>query len=69
MEAASPNVKQSLKACIRSQIASPAVQKAAIQALRKMTINEEVSRTEHLVTWLCLLHQILFLIRNNFKTL
>ncbi|KAJ6659193.1 hypothetical protein lerEdw1_019238 [Lerista edwardsae] len=41
MEAASPNVKQSLKACIRSHVASPAVQKAAIQALRKMTINEE----------------------------
>uniref|UniRef100_A0A8D2L261 Apolipoprotein B n=1 Tax=Varanus komodoensis TaxID=61221 RepID=A0A8D2L261_VARKO len=41
MEEANPQVKHSLKTCIRSNTASPAVQKAAIQALRKMTITEE----------------------------
>nr|XP_028578172.1 apolipoprotein B-100 [Podarcis muralis] len=41
IEDANPNVKQSLKMCIRSNVASPAVQKAAIQALRKMSITAE----------------------------
>lgn len=53
MEAANPNVKHSLKACIRSQVASPAVQKAAIQALRKMTITDEVNIVEYLLTSVC----------------
>ncbi|KAH0621946.1 hypothetical protein JD844_023712 [Phrynosoma platyrhinos] len=35
------NVKHYLKICIRSNVASPEVQKAAIQALRKMSITEE----------------------------
>ncbi|XP_008116487.2 apolipoprotein B-100 [Anolis carolinensis] len=35
------NLKNSVKTCIRSNAASPEVQKAAIQALRKMTINDE----------------------------
>lgn len=43
IEDANPNVKQSLKMCIRSNVASPAVQKAAIQALRKMSITAEVN--------------------------
>ncbi|XP_053141166.1 apolipoprotein B-100 [Hemicordylus capensis] len=41
MEDASSNVKHSLKSCIRSHVASPEVQKAAIQALRKMTLTDE----------------------------
>ncbi|XP_015745395.1 apolipoprotein B-100 [Python bivittatus] len=41
LENVNPSVKQSLKACIRSNVASPDIQKAAIQALRKMTINDE----------------------------
>ncbi|XP_061478674.1 apolipoprotein B-100 [Rhineura floridana] len=41
LEDANPSVKHSIKTCIRSNVASPAVQKAAIQALRKMNINDE----------------------------
>uniref|UniRef100_A0A8D0L817 Apolipoprotein B n=1 Tax=Sphenodon punctatus TaxID=8508 RepID=A0A8D0L817_SPHPU len=41
MEIASPHIKSALKTCIRSEAASPSVQKAAIQALRKMSINDE----------------------------
>ncbi|XP_070588903.1 apolipoprotein B-100 [Erythrolamprus reginae] len=35
------NVKESLKLCIRSNVASLDIQKAAIQALRKMELNDE----------------------------
>ncbi|XP_063171201.1 apolipoprotein B-100-like [Candoia aspera] len=41
LENVNPNVKHSLKVCIRSNVASPDIQKAAIQALRKMTLNDE----------------------------
>uniref|UniRef100_A0A674HM16 Apolipoprotein B n=1 Tax=Taeniopygia guttata TaxID=59729 RepID=A0A674HM16_TAEGU len=41
MEKAKPSVKASLKTCIRNEAASLPVQKAAIQAFRKMTITEE----------------------------
>ncbi|XP_039916301.1 apolipoprotein B-100 [Hirundo rustica] len=41
MEKAKPSVKSSLKTCIRNEAASISVQKAAIQAFRKMTITEE----------------------------
>ncbi|XP_030302864.1 apolipoprotein B-100 isoform X1 [Calypte anna] len=41
MEEAKPNLKSSLKTCIRNEAASISVQKAAIQAFRKMTITEE----------------------------
>ncbi|KAF4801137.1 Apolipoprotein B-100 [Turdus rufiventris] len=41
MEKAKPSVKSSLKSCIRNEAASLSVQKAAIQAFRKMTITEE----------------------------
>ncbi|XP_067400807.1 apolipoprotein B-100 [Emydura macquarii macquarii] len=41
MEAANPNLKSALKTCIKSEVASPSVQKAAIQALRKMSITDE----------------------------
>uniref|UniRef100_A0A8C9L7S2 Apolipoprotein B n=1 Tax=Pavo cristatus TaxID=9049 RepID=A0A8C9L7S2_PAVCR len=41
MEKAKPSLKASLKTCIRNQAASLSVQKAAIQAFRKMTITEE----------------------------
>nr|XP_013807509.1 PREDICTED: apolipoprotein B-100 [Apteryx mantelli mantelli] len=41
MEKAKPNLKSFLKTCIRNEAASPSVQKAAIQAFRKMTITEE----------------------------
>ncbi|XP_051665843.1 apolipoprotein B-100 isoform X2 [Manacus candei] len=41
MEKAKPNVKSVLKTCIRNEAASLSVQKAAIQAFRKMTITEE----------------------------
>nr|XP_005012961.3 LOW QUALITY PROTEIN: apolipoprotein B-100 [Anas platyrhynchos] len=41
MEKAKPNLKSSLKTCIRNEAASLSVQKAAIQAFRKMTITEE----------------------------
>uniref|UniRef100_A0A8C2THN1 Apolipoprotein B n=1 Tax=Coturnix japonica TaxID=93934 RepID=A0A8C2THN1_COTJA len=41
MEKAKPSLKASLKTCIRSQAASLSVQKAAIQAFRKMTITDE----------------------------
>uniref|UniRef100_A0A803VIU5 Apolipoprotein B n=1 Tax=Ficedula albicollis TaxID=59894 RepID=A0A803VIU5_FICAL len=41
MEKAKPSVKSSLKTCIRNEAASLSVQKAAIQAFRKMTITEE----------------------------
>uniref|UniRef100_A0A8C8RUL8 Apolipoprotein B n=1 Tax=Pelusios castaneus TaxID=367368 RepID=A0A8C8RUL8_9SAUR len=41
MEAANPNLKSALKTCIKSEATSPSVQKAAIQALRKMTITDE----------------------------
>lgn len=43
MEKAKPSVKASLKTCIRNEAASLPVQKAAIQAFRKMTITEEVN--------------------------
>ncbi|NXC43088.1 APOB protein, partial [Penelope pileata] len=43
MEKAKPSLKSSLKTCIRSEAASLSVQKAAIQAFRKMTITEEDS--------------------------
>uniref|UniRef100_A0A8U7MEK2 Apolipoprotein B n=1 Tax=Corvus moneduloides TaxID=1196302 RepID=A0A8U7MEK2_CORMO len=39
MEKAKPSVKSSLKTCIRNEAASLSVQKAAIQAFRKMTID------------------------------
>ncbi|XP_059324975.1 LOW QUALITY PROTEIN: apolipoprotein B-100 [Ammospiza nelsoni] len=41
MEKVKPSVKSSLKTCIRNEAASLSVQKAAIQAFRKMTITEE----------------------------
>ncbi|NXX46122.1 APOB protein, partial [Tricholaema leucomelas] len=41
MEKAKPNLKSFLKTCIRNEAASLSVQKAAIQAFRKMTITEE----------------------------
>ncbi|OXB84376.1 UNVERIFIED_CONTAM: hypothetical protein H355_010803, partial [Colinus virginianus] len=41
MEKAKPSLKASLKTCIRNQAASLSVQKATIQAFRKMTITEE----------------------------
>ncbi|XP_014812319.1 PREDICTED: apolipoprotein B-100 isoform X2 [Calidris pugnax] len=41
MEKAKPNLKSFLKTCMRSEAASLSVQKAAIQAFRKMTITEE----------------------------
>ncbi|XP_068793169.1 apolipoprotein B-100 [Struthio camelus] len=41
LEKAKPNLKSFLKTCIRNEAASPSVQKAAIQAFRKMTITEE----------------------------
>ncbi|RLW12230.1 hypothetical protein DV515_00000662 [Chloebia gouldiae] len=41
MEKAKPSVKASLKTCIRNEAASLSVQKAAIQAFRKMTVTEE----------------------------
>ncbi|NWJ03200.1 APOB protein, partial [Crypturellus undulatus] len=41
MEKAKPNLKSLLRTCIRNEAASPSVQKAAIQAFRKMTITEE----------------------------
>ncbi|XP_075779540.1 apolipoprotein B-100 [Pelodiscus sinensis] len=41
MEVANPNLKSALKTCIKSEVASPSVQKAAIQALRRMTITDE----------------------------
>lgn len=43
MEKAKPNLKSFLKTCIRNEAASLSVQKAAIQAFRKMTITEEVN--------------------------
>ncbi|NXJ45697.1 APOB protein, partial [Spizaetus tyrannus] len=41
MERAKPSLKSFLKTCIRNEAASLSVQKAAIQAFRKMTITEE----------------------------
>ncbi|XP_009962660.3 apolipoprotein B-100 [Tyto alba] len=41
MEKAKPNLKSFLKTCIRNEAVSLSVQKAAIQAFRKMTITEE----------------------------
>uniref|UniRef100_A0A8C9NJF6 Apolipoprotein B n=1 Tax=Serinus canaria TaxID=9135 RepID=A0A8C9NJF6_SERCA len=41
MEKAKPSVKSSLKTCIRNEASSLSVQKASIQAFRKMTITEE----------------------------
>uniref|UniRef100_A0A8C0UQY9 Apolipoprotein B n=1 Tax=Cyanistes caeruleus TaxID=156563 RepID=A0A8C0UQY9_CYACU len=41
IEKAKPSVKSSLKTCIRNEAASLSVQKAAIQAFRKMTVTEE----------------------------
>uniref|UniRef100_A0A8C4UFU3 Apolipoprotein B n=1 Tax=Falco tinnunculus TaxID=100819 RepID=A0A8C4UFU3_FALTI len=41
MEKAKPNLKTFLKTCIRNEAASLSVQKAAIQAFRKMAITEE----------------------------
>ncbi|NXI93480.1 APOB protein, partial [Psophia crepitans] len=41
MEKAKPSLKSFLKTCIRNEAASLAVQKAAIQAFRKMTVTEE----------------------------
>uniref|UniRef100_A0A8C7DU97 Apolipoprotein B n=1 Tax=Naja naja TaxID=35670 RepID=A0A8C7DU97_NAJNA len=41
LENINPNIKQSLKLCIRSNVASLDIQKAAIQALRKMDLNDE----------------------------
>ncbi|NXT37091.1 APOB protein, partial [Pelecanoides urinatrix] len=41
MEEAKPNLKSYLKTCIRNEAASLSVQKAAIQAFRKMTVIEE----------------------------
>ncbi|NXF85617.1 APOB protein, partial [Eubucco bourcierii] len=41
LEKAKPNLKSFLKTCIRNEAASLSVQKAAIQAFRKMTITEE----------------------------
>ncbi|NXG65275.1 APOB protein, partial [Hemiprocne comata] len=41
MEKVKPNLKSFLKTCIRNEAASLSVQKAAIQAFRKMTITEE----------------------------
>uniref|UniRef100_A0A8C5RAB3 Apolipoprotein B n=1 Tax=Laticauda laticaudata TaxID=8630 RepID=A0A8C5RAB3_LATLA len=45
LENINPNVKQSLKQCIRSNVASLDIQKAAVQALRKMDLNDEVKQT------------------------
>ncbi|KAL8172936.1 UNVERIFIED_CONTAM: hypothetical protein K2H54_034126, partial [Gekko kuhli] len=45
MEAANPDVSRSLRSCMTSNDASPAAQKAAIQALRKMTITDEEQGT------------------------
>ncbi|XP_029451856.1 apolipoprotein B-100 [Rhinatrema bivittatum] len=42
MEDANPKLKSSLLKCIRSQIPTLSVQKAAIQAFRKMSITDEV---------------------------
>ncbi|XP_074847429.1 apolipoprotein B-100 [Carettochelys insculpta] len=41
MEVANPNLKSVLKTCIKSEVSSLSVQKAAIQALRRMTITDE----------------------------
>ncbi|NWU63349.1 APOB protein, partial [Pterocles burchelli] len=41
MEKAKPSLKSFLKTCMRNEAASLSVQKAAIQAFRKMTITEE----------------------------
>ncbi|XP_054825988.1 apolipoprotein B-100 [Eublepharis macularius] len=41
IEVAKPEVKHSLRSCMGNNAASSAVQKAAIQALRKMTITDE----------------------------
>ncbi|KAM9016496.1 LOW QUALITY PROTEIN: apolipoprotein B-100 [Ara ararauna] len=41
MEKAKPNLKPILKTCMRNEAASLSVQKAAIQAFRKMTVTEE----------------------------
>ncbi|OPJ73626.1 apolipoprotein B-100 [Patagioenas fasciata monilis] len=41
MEKAKPSLKSFLKTCIRNEAASLSVQKAAIQAFRKMTVTEE----------------------------
>ncbi|NXP50758.1 APOB protein, partial [Heliornis fulica] len=41
MEKAKPGLKSFLKTCIRNEAASLSVQKAAIQAFRKMTVTEE----------------------------
>ncbi|XP_068017431.1 apolipoprotein B-100 isoform X2 [Melanerpes formicivorus] len=41
MEKAKPELKSFLKTCIRNEAASLSVQKAAIQAFRKMTVTEE----------------------------
>ncbi|NWH61262.1 APOB protein, partial [Geococcyx californianus] len=41
MEKAKPNLKSFLKTCISNEAASLSVQKAAIQAFRKMTLTEE----------------------------
>ncbi|KFP19101.1 Apolipoprotein B-100, partial [Egretta garzetta] len=41
MEKAKPNLKSFLKTCMRNEAASLSVQKAAIQAFRKMTVTEE----------------------------
>ncbi|NXO02173.1 APOB protein, partial [Rhinopomastus cyanomelas] len=43
MEKAKPSLKSFLKTCIRNEAASLSVQKAAIQAFRKMTVTEEDS--------------------------
>lgn len=43
MEAANPALKSTLLRCIRQPAASQAVQQAAIQAFRQMTIDEDVS--------------------------
>ncbi|XP_048355049.1 apolipoprotein B-100 [Sphaerodactylus townsendi] len=45
IEAANPDMKRSLKSCMMNSDASTAVQKAAIQALRKMTITDEDQAT------------------------
>ncbi|XP_075454563.1 apolipoprotein B-100 [Ascaphus truei] len=42
LEDANPQIKSSLLKCVRSQTPSLAVQKASIQAFRKMTITDEV---------------------------
>ncbi|NXX93594.1 APOB protein, partial [Centropus bengalensis] len=43
LEKAKPSLKSVLKTCIRNEAASLSVQKAAIQAFRKMTVTEEDS--------------------------